>query len=328
MQLPKISIITPSYNQGQFIEQTILSVLEQNYPNLEYIIIDGGSEDNTIEIIKKYEKYLTYWISEKDEGQTHAINKGLEKTTGIFFNWLNSDDYLEKNTLLDIAEKINQNPNADVICGYTHCFYNQTNETSHTYRMGIKKNVTQTILNIEMNQPGTFYNVEKIKKIGNLNQSLHFGFDDELWFRFLSSFGTQNIVLSDKLYAHFRLHESSKSVADGFEKFANERNSVYLFIAKQLNLPDFIIKELEAEIKNNYYKSNSWTFENEFDKDEFLAHFCRKYMFNFYKNFKYLEAEFSFKKQKKNFNFDKKTFSLFVKLFIIPRFILNKIRNK
>ena len=89
---PKISIVTPSYNQGQFIEETILSILNQNYPNLEYIIIDGGSTDNTVEIIKKYEDRITYWVSEPDKGQSHAINKGFEKATGEIFAYLNSDD--------------------------------------------------------------------------------------------------------------------------------------------------------------------------------------------------------------------------------------------
>ena len=82
------SIITPSYNQGQYIEQTIQSVLNQNYPNLEYIIIDGGSTDNTVEIIKKYEKHLKFWVSEKDKGQANAINKGLQYCTGEIFNWI------------------------------------------------------------------------------------------------------------------------------------------------------------------------------------------------------------------------------------------------
>jgi len=102
-QFPKISIVTASYNQGQFIEETILSVLNQNYPNLEYILIDGGSTDNSVEIIRKYQQHFTYWVSEKDKGQANAINKGLQLCTGDIFNWLNSDDYLEPGSLHKIA---------------------------------------------------------------------------------------------------------------------------------------------------------------------------------------------------------------------------------
>jgi glycosyltransferase involved in cell wall biosynthesis len=96
---PRISIITPSFNQGHFIEETILSLINQNYPNLEYIIIDGGSTDNTIDIIKKYEKHIDYWVSEPDNGQSHAINKGFKKATGVLGNWICSDDLLCENAL-------------------------------------------------------------------------------------------------------------------------------------------------------------------------------------------------------------------------------------
>lgn len=99
VEYPKITLVTPSFNQGEFIEETIRSVLLQNYPNLEYIIIDGGSTDDTVAIIKKYEKYISYWISEKDKGQSEAINKGLKIATGEIFNWLNSDDYYAPGTL-------------------------------------------------------------------------------------------------------------------------------------------------------------------------------------------------------------------------------------
>ena len=102
--LPKISIVTPSFNQGQFIEETILSVLEQNYPNLEYIIIDGESTDNSLNIIKSYSQNLAYWVSEPDTGQTHAINKGFSKASGEIFMWLNSDDILLNGSLIEIAK--------------------------------------------------------------------------------------------------------------------------------------------------------------------------------------------------------------------------------
>jgi len=89
---PKLSIVTPSFNQGRFLEETILSVLNQEYPNLEYLIIDGGSTDETVDVIRRYEDRINFWVSEKDRGQVHAINKGIEKTTGDIFGFINSDD--------------------------------------------------------------------------------------------------------------------------------------------------------------------------------------------------------------------------------------------
>jgi len=113
----KISIITPSYNQGQFLEETIISVLNQDYPNLEYIIIDGGSTDKSVEIIKKYEKYLTYWVSEKDRGQTHAINKGFIKSSGSILNWLNSDDLLVPGAINSVSKAFSKHSEADFCFG-------------------------------------------------------------------------------------------------------------------------------------------------------------------------------------------------------------------
>ena len=107
--LPKISTVTPSFNQGKFLEKTILSVLEQGYPNLEYIIIDGGSSDESVDIIKKYADRLNYWVSEADRGQSHAINKGFERATGEIFGWLNSDDWYHPGALQAVDDCVENN---------------------------------------------------------------------------------------------------------------------------------------------------------------------------------------------------------------------------
>src|SRR3989442_14278812 len=114
---PKISVVTPSYNQGSYLEKTILSVLNQEYPNIEYIVIDGGSTDNSLDIIKKYEKYLKYWVSEQDRGQSHAINKGLSHATGDLLAWLNSDDYYMPRALRTFATMAITNPEASAFVG-------------------------------------------------------------------------------------------------------------------------------------------------------------------------------------------------------------------
>src|SRR5688572_24844846 len=103
---PKITIVTPSYNQGQFLEETIRSVLLQGYPNLEYIIMDGGSTDGSVDIIRKYEPYIAYWVSTTDRGQSHAINKGFSLATGHLMGWLNSDDVYAPNALMSIAQSL------------------------------------------------------------------------------------------------------------------------------------------------------------------------------------------------------------------------------
>jgi len=117
---PKISIVTPSYNQAEFLERTILSVLNQNYLNLEYIIIDGASTDSSAEIIKKYEKYLTCWISEKDNGQADAINKGFRKATGNIVAWQNSDDIYLPGAFFRMVEEFKKYPDSDVVFGNTY----------------------------------------------------------------------------------------------------------------------------------------------------------------------------------------------------------------
>jgi glycosyltransferase involved in cell wall biosynthesis len=128
---PKISIVTPSYGQGQFIEETIRAVLLQGYPDIEFIIIDGGSQDNTVEVIKKYEPFIAYWVSEKDRGQSDAINKGFTKATGEIYYWLNSDDFLQKNIFPLVSQEFKTNSEIEVL--YGNCYYidEQSKLTDH-----------------------------------------------------------------------------------------------------------------------------------------------------------------------------------------------------
>ncbi|NCD09506.1 MAG: glycosyltransferase [Negativicutes bacterium] len=182
--LPKISIITPSFNQSNYIEKTILSVINQKYINIEYIIIDGGSTDGSTDIIKKYENTLSYWVSEPDRGQSHAINKGLERATGQIFNWLNSDDYLEPNALQRIAEAWRTNPDAAAWVGACK----RMTPTGHELNVIFPNNLSLSNIGENWNgrqfyQPACFMNMSYIKELGGVNESLEFCMDLDLWMR-------------------------------------------------------------------------------------------------------------------------------------------------
>ena len=116
---PRLTVVTPSFNQGRFLEATIRSVLLQGYPNLEYMVIDGGSTDESVEVIRKYEPWLTYWVSEKDQGQAHAINKGMVRSTGEILAYLNSDDIYDEGALRRVGEHFVQTPECRLLVGAT-----------------------------------------------------------------------------------------------------------------------------------------------------------------------------------------------------------------
>lgn len=233
--LPKISIITPSFNQGQYLEQTIASVLNQQYPNLEYIIIDGGSTDQSVEIIKKYEKHLAYWVSEKDQGQSHAINKGLGRATGEIINWLNSDDYYEPQTLKTIAQAF-EDATVDVVSGRARLF--QENNQTVGYTKGVDLyvgNLAKTIGWARIDQPETFFRARVIHKIGLLNENLHYIMDRDWWIRFLCNFGMEGVKQLPETLVNFRLHNTSKTVAQR-AKFQIEHDSLYYAMATNSRL--------------------------------------------------------------------------------------------
>jgi len=234
----KISVITPSFNQGQFIEQTILSVINQNYPNLEYIIIDGGSSDNTLDIIKKYEKYITYWVSEPDKGQSDAINKGLNKASGEIINWLNSDDYYEPNILHIVAKEF-ENHSVNVVSGKGRLF--KLNETIG-YTKGVdvnKNNISKTIGWLRMDQPETFYRSSAVSKMGPLNISLNYLMDRDWWLKYLLIYGVNGIVNINEVLVNFRLHEESKTVSQK-QGFDIDHHSIFYALAKEFEFNDML----------------------------------------------------------------------------------------
>jgi len=231
--LPKISIVTPSFNQGQFLEQTIDSVLNQGYNNLEYIIIDGGSIDQSVEIIRKYAKHLKYWVSEPDSGQSNAINKGLKHCSGDVFNWINSDDYYAPNALHLVGEYF-KNPDVKVLAARSNLFGSKTNSYISGGTWVFENNLAKTIGWARIDQPETFFRLPLIQSVGLLNEKLHYLMDRDLWIRYLLKFGLDGILQTDDVLVNFRLHEDSKTVSQS-GNFNLERNSYYHTMALNSN---------------------------------------------------------------------------------------------
>jgi glycosyltransferase involved in cell wall biosynthesis len=221
---PKITVITPSFNQGSYIEETIQSVVSQNYPNLQYIIMDGGSTDNTVDVIKKYQGKIDHWVSEKDSGQSNAINKGLKLATGDIVNWLNSDDQLADNALFDIARLYNANPNCGVFIGQTDFFSKEIH-----YGTGgrvVFNTREMTFAFGQVNQPAMFYKKTSLQKMGFLNESLHYCMDIDWWLKYLLYFAADTIAETTTIWAKFRFHDSSKTLVNPLE-FKKEKYRIY-----------------------------------------------------------------------------------------------------
>ncbi len=215
---PRITLVTPSFNQGQFIEETIRSVLDQNYPDLEYIIIDGGSTDESVEIIGRYENRLAYWCSEKDNGQADAINKGFARATGSLLGWINSDDLLSPHSLDLLAEAHARNPDS-LIAGDVINF-DSTGDLGVVRQKGL---ILENYLTawkqvweqrIAYHQPGVFFPKSAWNDSGPLDPSLNYCFDSDLMYRLLRN---HPVFYLHEAVARFRLHPNSKTVSRGLE---------------------------------------------------------------------------------------------------------------
>lgn len=212
MKYPKISIVTPSYNQGQFLEETIQSVIGQMYPNLEYIIIDGGSTDNSVEIIKKYEQHISYWVSEPDQGQSHAINKGFRKATGDILAWINSDDYYLPGTLKFIASQLKNVKTKTILFGNAMHMYHGT---ERVFGSNVSKNFCEMDFRIHdtIIQPSSFWNRSVLEEVGFLNEDMHYTFDWE-WFIRAQSSSVQFKSVNNYLSV-YRITGENKTVTGG-----------------------------------------------------------------------------------------------------------------
>lgn len=235
LNFPKISIITPSFNQGHFIKETIDSVLNQNYPNLEYIVMDGGSTDNTVEILKSYGNKIT-WVSKKDKGQTDAINKGLKKATGDIIAYLNSDDVYLPNTLNTVSEYFVNHQDAFIVTGdYFIIDANGKKIQSYvaTYKKMLRKNPTIEKLAIAnyIIQPSTFWRKEVFKEVGLFDESLRYCMDFDYWLRTMKLFKLH--VLSNH-FSLFRIHGESKGGALFVKQFDEEHQVVLKHISNPI----------------------------------------------------------------------------------------------
>lgn len=236
---PKISIITPSYNQGKYLEKTIESVVNQNYPNIEYIVIDGGSEDESIEIIKKNSANLAYWVSEKDRGQSHAINKGFLKGTGDIYSWLNSDDiYYSSDVLSRIVDWFKLHPECNVCYGH-NIYINEEDEL--LFCRGELPFFSQKLLEYWnfIHQPTVFLR-STILDGYKLDESLHYCMDYEFWLRISEQhkFCPSHIIVSAS-----RWHSDSKTVREKNNSF-KELESLRLRKGLSLGIFPMIVRKV------------------------------------------------------------------------------------
>jgi len=208
---PKISVVTPSFNQGQFIEETIRSVLLQGYPNLEYIIIDGGSTDNTVEVIKKYEPWFTYWVSEKDRGQCHAINKGFARATGDIFAWLCSDDVYAPGVLHRVAENLGNKKSAMLVGASIITNGPNTLEGTLDCRQPSFADMAYNVKTFP--QPSTFWTRDLWETVGPLREDLYFVMDYDLWLRMVPR--AQSVTHLEEILSYQRTQPDQKSANRG-----------------------------------------------------------------------------------------------------------------
>lgn len=211
-QLPLVSIVTPSFNQARYLEQTLRSVLEQDHPLLEYIVIDGASKDGSVEIIRKYQNRFAFWVSEKDSGQAEAINKGLSRANGGIVAWLNSDDYYLPGAISSAVRVFEENPDVVLIYG-DMLAVDERGRTINLLKYG--QYSLQDLLCFQIiGQPSVFFRREALEKAGSLDTTFHFLLDHHLWIRIARQ---GKILHVPQVWSAARYHAEAKNRAKAAE---------------------------------------------------------------------------------------------------------------
>ncbi len=236
--LPPLSVIVPSYNQAQFIEETLLSILDQNYPGLELIVIDGGSTDGTVDILKKYDRQIAYWVSEPDDGQSHAINKGFAKATGEWIAWMNSDDCYLPGTLVPFFTRTNH-ARYDFLYGlitsgptFAEREYRQIDRDFKTdaFRVLLFFMATEFIIPSQ----SVFVRRSLLQQVGYLREDLHYVMDMEWFARIYLATSAQKRLFYNYAIAFFRKQPASKTINEGMGKMHAEARRVAREMAPRL----------------------------------------------------------------------------------------------
>jgi glycosyltransferase involved in cell wall biosynthesis len=209
MAQPLVTIVTPSYNQAQYLEETIKSVLAQAYSNIEYIVIDGGSQDGSVEIIKKYQDQISWWVSEPDQGQTDAINKGFARANGEILAWLNSDDTYKPNAVSACVDFLMTHPEVGMVYGDAN-FIDSEGKTIGKFNA--KQTTYQRLRRggVYVPQQSAFWRANLWQQVGPLDPSLYFAMDYDLWLRLAP---ITEMRYTPQLWANFRLHDDTKTIS-------------------------------------------------------------------------------------------------------------------
>ncbi|TXI79038.1 MAG: glycosyltransferase [Flavobacteriales bacterium] len=232
-----ISIITPSYQQRAYLEECLRSVHEQAYPYLEHIVVDGGSDDGSREVIEQHAHRLAWWCSEADRGQSDAINKGLGHATGGVFSWLNSDDRLLPGALQAVGDAFAADPNLVVLEG--HRLLESPDGVQERSRLNDTARPDALFIAPAVNQQSTFYHRDAVRAVGGVDPTLHYAMDLDLWWRVLFAYGPQHVSTIPKDLAVFRLQPQSKTMR-GAEAFVIETAALLSAMAAATGQHDLV----------------------------------------------------------------------------------------